>query len=76
MAGIWREQIGRSSSRDVAVDAYDRLNLARFHPVCEFSHTRIGFGHSTGFKGFLQLQVWHGNSENDGEGVVAVGLCW
>ncbi|KAJ5591585.1 monooxygenase [Penicillium hispanicum] len=44
------EQICRNVSMDAWVAAYDRLSIPRLQSVYDFSHTRIGFGHSTGLK--------------------------
>ncbi|KAJ6016771.1 hypothetical protein N7451_000150 [Penicillium sp. IBT 35674x] len=44
------EQICRNTSMNAAVSSYDRLSIARFEPVFNFSHERIGFGHCTGKK--------------------------
>ncbi|KAJ5901273.1 hypothetical protein N7504_007266 [Penicillium tannophilum] len=44
------EQICRNASMNAAISSYDRLSIARFEPVFNFSHERIGFGHCTGKK--------------------------
>jgi 2-polyprenyl-6-methoxyphenol hydroxylase-like FAD-dependent oxidoreductase len=44
------EQICRNPSLDAAVAAYDQLSFPRLEHVYKFSHTRLGFGHSTGAK--------------------------
>lgn len=44
------EQICRSVSMVAAVVAYDKLSIPRLESVYKFSHTRLGFGHSTGLK--------------------------
>ncbi|KAJ5622895.1 hypothetical protein N7490_011500 [Penicillium lividum] len=44
------QQICSSISMDVAAASYDRMSVAKFEPVFNLSHERIGFGHSTGKK--------------------------
>ncbi|KAH8690306.1 putative monooxygenase [Talaromyces proteolyticus] len=44
------EQICCNTSMETTVAAYDKLSIPRFEDVYNFSHTRIGFGHSTGLK--------------------------
>ncbi|KAJ5179962.1 hypothetical protein N7492_003172 [Penicillium capsulatum] len=44
------DQICCNVSLDATTASYDRLSIARFQPVFDFSHERIGFGHCTGRK--------------------------
>ncbi|KAJ5166967.1 monooxygenase [Penicillium canariense] len=44
------EQICRNATMESTVVSYDKSSIPRFENVYKFSHTRLGFGHSTGLK--------------------------